>query len=466
MNDSVAAVPRPAPKHLDRLFGGIAGSFLLRPWFDAIALPGILRWYFPLSRAWAAAEVAGHDPEIFRREVPTTLRLRRMLGPALAVAARDRALYREADAAWRAAYFEDGTVAADRLLLAEERRVEAAHRWMATRQAFLPMHVLRPFPAVKWQLPPSETVALRHSARLGRPEAAFPAPEAPPIGVSQAMPVHSGSVRWLRFPSRRAGVPDVAWARVYEPQGVRDPATLIFLHGIGVESEFWRGEIGRAAKLRDAGIRIVRPEAPWHGRRRETGWFGGEPIMAQGPLGMIELFAAWVAELAVLTAWARGTSRGPVAVGGISLGALTAQRAAAAAAFWPEMMRPDALLLVGTTADVVAAATVGAIGRGLRVTRRLAEEAWPEDAVERWRPLLEPQNPPALPPEHIIMAIGSSDEVTPAAGALTLAERWKVPADNIFRRPQGHFSLALGLEHDGAPFERLASLLHRLRGAV
>ena len=52
--------------------------------------------------------------------------------------------------------------------------------------------------------------------------------------------------------------------------------------------------------------------------------------MGRGPLGFIALFQAWVAEVAALIAWARQTSDGPVAVGGVSLGALAAQMVAMA----------------------------------------------------------------------------------------------------------------------------------------
>ena len=31
--------------------------------------------------------------------------------------------------------------------------------------------------------------------------------------------------------------------------------------------------------LTRSGVRIIRPEAPWHGRRRREGWFGGEPVL-------------------------------------------------------------------------------------------------------------------------------------------------------------------------------------------
>src|SRR5258706_292796 len=130
--------------------------------------------------------------------------------------------------------------------------------------------------------------------------------------------------------------------------------------------------------------------------------------MAGGPAGMLDLFAAWVGEVAALIAWARATSRGPVAVGGISLGALTSQLVATAAAQWPGSLRPDALLLVGTTGEVVDAAVSGGLGRALGVGQRLSALSWTPEAMRRWRPLLEPQGAPVMDPAAIVIVIGTS----------------------------------------------------------
>ena len=41
------------------------GALILRPWFDHLALRFMVRTYFPLSRLWAAAELAGDDLAAF-----------------------------------------------------------------------------------------------------------------------------------------------------------------------------------------------------------------------------------------------------------------------------------------------------------------------------------------------------------------------------------------------------------------
>jgi hypothetical protein len=126
-------------------------------------------------------------------------------------------------------------------------------------------------------------------------------------------------------------------------------------------------------------------------------------------------------------------------------------------------MRPDTMLLVGTTANVVDAATAGGLGRALGIGERLAALSWTPAALRRWGPLLEPLEPPVMTPDNIVMVIGTSDVVTPFDGGMALARRWNLPAENLFLRRQGHFSVALGLEHDAAPLRRLAAILRRLR---
>jgi hypothetical protein len=459
-HDSAARLPTP---RRSRLRTGIAADLVFRPWFDSLALPSIARWFFPLSRAWAAATRAGMDVERFSAEIPAGVAAGRLVEIALARVASRQHEYESATAAWTEAFFDLGSQPPGRLVAAERRREAAAHAWMATRSGFLPLHLRRRFPAVRWELTREDAVERRHGGRLAEPLSAFaPALEAP-VTLTHSVAAAAGRVRWLRFPSRVGGLHDTAWARVIEPDGVHDPPTVIFLHGICVESELWRADGGRIDSLVEGGIRIIRPEGPWHSRRREAGWFGGEPIMARGPLGMLDAFEAWVGEVARLIAWARSTSRGPVAIGGISLGALTSQLAATAAVHWPAPLQPDALFLVGTTGSVIEATVAGSLPRALGVFPRLSELGWTQAVLRRWSPLVEPHGKPVMPPGNIVMVIGTSDDVTPSDGGLALAEDWGVPTGNLFLRDQGHFSVGLGLERATAPLARLAEILGRRR---
>jgi pimeloyl-ACP methyl ester carboxylesterase len=445
----------------------LIAPLIMRPWFDRLALPLISRWFFPLSRAWAAAAACQGDVACFldeayggkaRRSAPGT-RARKFVG---AVEARQRD-YEAAERHWRQVLFDSGGTANDETLIAAQvsRRV-AAQAFMATRASALPLHMARPFAWVRLEIAPPRDVEAAHGARLTDDGAAFPVPPRAPVSVSHPVPSQAGRDRWLQFPSPVLG--DTAWARVTEPAdgGAKAPS-LIFLHGIAMETEFWSGLVDPSLPLAQRGIRLIRPEGPWHGRRRPLGWFGGEFAMGRGPLGFMELFQAWVAEVAALIAWARATGGGPVAVGGVSLGALTAQMVAAAARHWPKEARPDALLLIAPSGDMIDVAQSGSLSRALDIPGAMQRAGWSAGALARWAPLLQPPNgpdgEPGLDPARIVMVLGEADDLVPYPGGLALARSWGIPKDNLFQRPQGHFSVSLGLEAAPQPLDRLAKLL-------
>ena len=437
---------------------GWPGNLILRPWFDRLALHAISRWYFPLSRAWAAALACGGSPERFiSASYPDGIsgrisdkRVRSLIGAA---EARRRA-YESAQADWEGLLFDSPSSAsagAD-LVAAQLRRQEAAQALMAVRRFGLGLHLSHAFPPVRWDMAVPAEMPERQVRRLANPAAAFPVPVPPSIARSFGVPAVHGQVSWLRYESPVLG--DTAWARVVEPSegGAHSVPTLIFLHGIAMESEFWRDTADITSGLVHQGVRVIHPEAPWHGRRRLEGWYGGEPAIGRGPLGLIELFEAWVAEAAVLVAWARDRG-GAVAIGGVSLGALTAQLAAATVC-------PDALFLVATTGDLVDMAHRGSLPRAVGLPARLKAAGWDHAALMRWAPLQTPSGAPALPATQIVIVLGQADDLLPFSGGHDLARCWNVPVGNLFIRPQGHFSVSLGLGRAPQPLRRLASLLH------
>lgn len=455
-----ARLPRPAEYPLLR---GPLGDLVFRPWFDRVALGLVGRWYLPLSRAWAAGlasqgsvegfwaalgrgEALGALERAWARRLLSTLRVRR--------AACDRAAE-----AWEAAFFGPQAPTPEILVAREIARHGAAHRLMLARGAALPLDLARGLPSVRWEIASPQEVDAAHGARLGEADAAFPPPRLPEVIRSHAVPGAYGAEHWLRFPAPVLG--DTAWARVYTPTSVVDPPSLIFLHGIAVETEFWRDIADALSGLAQRGIRVIRPEGPWHGRRRPEGWYGGEPALGRGPLGLIELFQAWVAEVAVLVAWARRTSRGPVAVAGVSLGALAAQMAVAAARRWPAQMTPDAALLAATSGALLEVAKHGSLAHAIGLWPRMQAAGWDEAEMARWLPLIEPRGAPGVAPERLVMLLGEADDLTPFAGGLALARRWGVPGENLFLRPRGHFSVWFALGRDPAPLERLLALLGR-----
>lgn len=442
-----------------RVLQSALGDLVLRPWFDWVALNSVARGYFPLSRAWAAALASGVDLTRFRKELGTVDLPRALAQPALTLVQNRRATYQAAASAWQSAFFGDVDPGDAALVEAETLRQEAAHQLMLTRFAFLPLR--RRLPAVRWEVASPTEVEAAHGPRLAGPEAAYPAAPQPEVEISRPVLSAYGREYWLRYPSPSAG--DTAWARVVEPEHAKDPPTFIFLHGIAMENEMWRGSADMVSELALEGIRVIKPEGPWHGRRRREGWYGGEPAIGLGPMGFLDLFRFWIAEVSVLVAWAKARGGAGVALGGVSLGALNAQRAATAANHWPARCRPDALMLVATSGAVMGVAHGGSLAHAVNLAPQIEAAGWSAGELLRWLPLLEPQGVPVMDPGRIVMVLGHADDVTPSPGGKALARRWQVPAANLFARHQGHFSVSLGILRDRAPLERLKEIFAELR---
>ncbi len=436
---------------IPRLFG----RAIFRPWFDAVAVRGITRGHFPVSRGWAAAWAAGGDLERFREEAGAILP-DFAVGQALAAVRRSAANYETERVAWEEAFFATRQPSGDRLVTAERARNRAASRLMRGRFAFLPW--LRRLPPVRWSVTPPEEVEARHGNRLARPETAYPAPALPNVETSHAIPGAGRRTYWLRFPSPVLG--DTAWAKVIEPEAGDNPPTVVFLHGIGVEREMWPPTAEPLDDLVKHGVRIVRPTAPWHAQRMLKGFYGGEPILARGPDGFLTLLQAWVAEVATLLNWARRLGSLTVAVGGVSLGALTSQLVASNSRAWPAALQPDAMFLVTTTGAMLDLID-GSLCRGLGFKAELERTGWSTDDLNRWSPLLEPTQMPVMAPDRIVVALGKADDLMPYAGGRALVERWQLPEANVFAREQGHFSVPLGMLAEPAPIERFLTVLRQ-----
>ncbi len=210
------------------------------------------------------------------------------------------------------------------------------------------------------------------------------------------------------------------------------------------------------------GFRVVRPEAPFHGRRRPEGYYGGEYISATTPLGVLDTFCAAVAERAVLMDWCRSTSTGPVTMGGSSLGALITQLVAGQSSHWPKSLQPDALLLIMHCAKLEDALIHGSIARLFGALDAKHKKGWRVDNVVEYMQTLNPPHTPVVSPQNIVSILGRFDEATPYAGGLELLERWQIPAQNRFIWPQGHFSLPIAMTRNHAPLKRFDEIVRAL----
>lgn len=427
----------------------------MRPWFDWMAVRFVTKWYFPLSRAWAAGLAADGSVVKFNDALGPAARELRNAETVLETLLGRQRLHETSDNEWCDAFFGDRDVDAHTLVAREIARFNAAKDLMAMRRAFLPLR--KSVSQVDWDVARPVDVQALHGLRLEVETAAYPAPA--PVAVERSRPIQGakGEEFWIRMPSPARSTRDTAWARVFMPAERPVRGVVVSLHGVLMEPEMWP-LADLSDGLVDRGFCVVRPEAPWHGRRRPDGHFGGEPIFARGLLGFIELFEAWVLETALWVRWARGEVSDRVALGGISLGALTSQIVASVCHHWPDDMRPDGALLVTTTGDLVDGALRGSLTELLGVMDHLKEAGWTDGELDRWRPLVEPGATPALDPQRIVMALGDADTITPFSGGMTLARRWNTPSANLFVGHQGHFSTALGLYRNNLPLDRAAEI--------
>ncbi len=463
-DDRAKLKPRP---DYTRLMRSPLGRMIARPWLDDVSIQLLADWVFPMSRAWAAATVAGGEFDAFRE----ALSLPDTVAPSLWLSANLKAIdeaagrARKADAAWEAALFGPAGVSSAAAVAAEEARLDAASdlAMAKLRMAFFGRgHRLA---ACRWELPTPRQVEDRHGARLADPDRAYRMPDTlPRIEESRMIGSEIGVEYWLRFdsPDIGDGVGTPCWARVFEPAGVADPPTVIHLHGICMELDHIRAPLREVEVYCERGIRVIAPEAPSHGRRRQPGRYAGEVFVAGTPLSTLDHMAAHLREIGILTDWARRTSSGPVGWSGISLGALTSQLAASHAAHWPRAMRADALALYTTSEGIEEIGLTGEIAKAWGVDRELIATGWTESTLRRWRPLTDPVQPPCMGPENVFMVLGSEDRITPFEHGIGIARRWGVPEEQVFVRPQGHFSVPAGLMVDEGPVAAFANHLKRL----
>ena len=434
--------------------GNILLKMVARPWVDPVCLWGLKR-IFPASRAWAAAGISQGDPDRFADELDCG----RVPGMSKRIN-KTVELKRKSDAAfsrWNDTVFGgNGDAAA-----AEDYRRTAAQNWFSHRFTYLMFARRHGLPAVQLDVPTPEEVMDEFAGAMNDPDAYFGLP-APLPEVERSREIENGNVieYWLRFPT--PGVDhDTVYAHVYEPK--QKPSgempTLIFGHGLAIETEMMKGDLRGYGALAELGMRVILPDAPGHNRRVADGLYGGESFIIAPPSSGLRHLAQAAKEFGIIAAWARGNGSKHVAFSGMSLGALTSQVAAVRMGAWPSDARPDALMLLTTTDRVSSLALDSALAvvAGLNVASEAA--GWTATSFVPLAKIVDAEATPPLDPERIVLLIGERDTVTPIDGGRRLAAKWQVPAHNLFRRDQGHFSAAFGLGADPSPFRRISEIL-------
>jgi pimeloyl-ACP methyl ester carboxylesterase len=429
-------------------------GLIARPWVDPVCLWGLKR-IFPASRAWAAAGISQGDPDRFADELDCG----RVPGMAKRLK-KTVELKRKSDAAfarWNDTVFGgNGDAAA-----AEDYRRVMAQNWFSHRFTYLMFARRHGLPAVQLDVPTPQEVMDEFAGSIADPDPFFSLPDRLPE-VERSREVENGNVveYWLRFPT--PGVDhDMVYAHVYEPKrkAAGGLQTLIFGHGLAIETEMMKGDLRGYASLAERGMRVILPDAPGHNRRVADGLYGGESFIVAPPSSGLRHLAQAAKEFGIIAAWARGNGSKHVAFSGMSLGALTSQVAATRMGAWPSDARPDALMLLTTTDKVSSLALDSALAvvAGLNVASEAA--GWTPTSFVPLAKIVDAAPTPPVDPERIVLLIGERDTVTPIDGGRRLAAKWQVPPENLFRRDQGHFSAAFGLGADPSPFRRISEIL-------
>jgi hypothetical protein len=456
----VSAAEAAPANAINRLLGGPFGAFILKPWYDPVALQGVVKFFMPASRAWAAANASGGEIGAYLAALGQNRAVGLGLSRAIAETQTRAAAYRKAETEWQDAALNAAEPA--RIVALEDARMQAADAWMRARTTFVPSHLLNAFPAVKFEIEGQDELERRHGARLSDPKLMFPgADDVSGFAASPRCDVHGRNLSWVRFPSAPHSHDDHGWARVEEPREGGIKGVVVFCHGIMMEREHWASLYDQAEVFLEpegGRLAVISPEGPGHGRRMMKGFYGGEPILAKGVGGIADYFAAHVVEVGRLIAWARRRYQCPVAVAGVSLGALTAQLVVSAAIQWPAESRPDAALLLTTNESLIDVTYNGSLAGGLGFPAALSAAGWTAERIERYRLLVEPGEA-AVPPDKIVCVLGTTDTVTPYGGGERLAGRWRIPTSNVFRWHGGHFAAAFSVLRDRAPIHRFKAAL-------
>lgn len=433
------------------------GGLLARPWLDAAGLFG-LRRFMPLSRLWAAANIAAGDVAAFRHQAGglpafwSGFQLR----PLLAHHDRLTRAAGEARRKWETAIF-DRDQASDPGLL-DDRRRRAATLHQMTRGYFTPMlFPRRPSPA-RWQIDPPGAI---ETNPLVLYRAAI---DTESVEVSRPLMRQGLTEYWLRAPTpstqlvARPGS-ERLYARVIEPTEGGAHDTLIFGSGLCLELDLLAAPSDSGRRLAAMGWRVIEPISPYHGLRAMPGFYGGEPFFALAPTGTLDLISGQAIETALLTAWARERFGGTVSVAGISMTSFVAQQVASRCNLWPPKAQPDAVLLISHSGRLEEVTFGGELATLLGIDRALTEAGWTREALAAISRAIDPAERPALAPQRIVSVLGETDRWVPYDHGLALARQWQLPEENVFRYRLGHLGMPVQLTRDPAPFDWLRRVL-------
>lgn len=170
---------------------------------------------------------------------------------------------------------------------------------------------------------------------------------------------------------------------------------------------------------------------PLHLERAPAGRRSGEAFVSADVPALRAAMEQLVLELRTLLAVARARAE-PVALVGLSLGALAAALAATASE------APDRAVLIAPPADLAAVMTGTRIGRRLLRLPRGATSTLP--GVAELSAMLRPFRPDGRSPRagRVLVAVGGADRIALPAAATELARAWGA---DLRTYPRGHMTL-------------------------
>ena len=359
------------------------------------------------------------------------------------------------EARWESVFWDGGDqTLAERVALETDRR-EASGRWARPTDLVRATPDVDDVAPVGFDVPDPDDALADWEDRLDAPGAVYAAPESmPEVETSATVPGPGTREYWVRFPSPSTAVDSPASAKVVEPDGRREERpTLLFVGGLGMQYDqvpYWPEEEYAGRELASRGYRVVLPASPWHGRRELPGRYSGEPYLASPPVAFVELYAAQLQELAVLTAWARDRGAPVVGVGGFSLGGIATVLLVGFCGPWPDETTPDLAFPAGMTTRLDRVLVESDLTKLLGVRDAVRDAGWTPGRLANFAPLLTPPNDLGISPDRVFSFAGRRDRMAPYRDARDLLTRWGVPPQNRTEWDAGHFGTLLRLVRTSA----------------
>ena len=435
---------------------------IARPYLDKLVLAISKKYFFPTSYIWSLINKSHYDYEKFTQIIIDNCNCDINEHKILNIMNKVEKRSLKADLAkenWNEYFFGSKKANNIKLQTVEEQRLRYTDSFFQSR--FLLSFTIKnlDLKKIKMSIKTEEEVQKVYKQPSSQSDSLKIDSDYPEVEVSKKIDEALYTKFWIKFKSPSSKVSEYAYAIVNEPKGVKNPPTLIFGHGIFVEFDHWKTMIDETVELVKNGIRVIRPESPWHGRRVEDKKFGGFDFLDEAPLSYIKFYEAAVNEWHIMSRWAKERGCSKLAFGGSSLGAQTAQLVSLKSKSWEKEYRPEVLFLLTHCSNLSKSAEP--LFKMWGINERLAKNHWNQEKLEKWAQLIEPIGDMPISSDNIISILGKTDIITPFAEGVKLLDDWKVPQSNRFYWDMGHFGVPLMLLINKEPIKLFLKRMSR-----